>query len=267
MGLSHYFKMLRVKDWIISSFWVSIIGAVLARASFETIVLIAVIYFCATAYSFVVNNYFDVEIDRKHKKKIESNTNPLAKGFVSKRGTMILLGILILIPFVLAIQMNFTGFVFVLLSILASTLYSAKYVRFKEKPVVDIVTYGFSAGFFPFLAGITLAGGSLSLPIILMGVLFIILEAGGLLDHQITDYYQDLENTRNFAIKIGRKRSCIFLILLVVASLLCLEIILQFFTVEWWLHYSLIIFLILCHPIHCIKEIRKDYKLIIKQFV
>ncbi len=248
--------MLRFEDWLKSTFWIPLIGAVLVHASLRNFFLIAIIYFYATAYSFVINNYFDVEIDRKHKEKIKSNTNPLAQGIISKRGALILLGILLFIPLVLAVHMDSIGFIFVLLSIFASTFYSARHIRLKEKPGLDIITSGFMFGFFPFLAGVTLAGGSLNFPIILIGILFMILSSTGLLAHQIVDYKQDLGNTKTFAIKIGWKMSYVCLILFIVASLLCFELICQFFIIEWWLHYSILIFLIFCFPLRYIKEIK-----------
>lgn len=254
--LKGYFQMLRIKDWIKSTFWTPLIGAFLVHASLRSFFLIAIIYFCATAYSFVINNYFDVEIDKKHKEKIKLNINPLAQGIISKKGALMLSGILLFVSLVLALYMDSIGFIFVLLSIFASTLYSAKYIRLKEKPGLDIITSGLMFGFFPFLAGVTLAGGGLNFPIILVGILFMILSSTGLLAHQTIDYKQDLGNTKTFAIKIGWKMSCICLILFIVASLLCFEIICQFFTIERWLHYSILIFLIFCFPLRYIKEIK-----------
>jgi 4-hydroxybenzoate polyprenyltransferase len=274
--LKGYFQMLRIKDWIKSTFWAPLIGAVLVQASLRNLFLVAIIYFCATAYSFVINNYFDVEIDKKHKEKIKLNINPLAQGIISKKGTLIVLGILLFVPLVLAVHMDSIGFIFVLLSILASTLYSARHIRLKEKPGLDIITSGLMFGFFPFLAGVTLTGGSLNFPIILIGILFMILSSTGLLAHQIgilfmilsstgllahqtVDYKQDLGNTKTFAIKIGWKMSCICLILFIAASLLCFEIICQFFTIEWWLHYFILMFLIFCFPLRYIKKIKNIF--------
>ena len=152
--------------------------------------------------------------------------------------------------------MNIIGFIFVLMSILAATLYSAKYIRLKERPGLDIITHGFMFGFFPFLAGAALAGGNLNFPIILIGTLFTILSGAGLLVHQTVDYEQDLGNTKTFAIKIGKKMSYACLILFIVSSILCFEAICQFFTIEWWLYYSILMFLIFCFPLRHIKKLK-----------
>ena len=250
--------MLRIKDWIKSYFWIPLIGAFLAQASLKNFLIIAIIYFCATGYSFVVNNYFDVEIDKKHQGKIQSNKNPLAQGFITKKGTLTFLGILLIVPIVLALQINFLGFFFVLLSILASTFYSIKYLRLKEKSFLDITTHGFMFGFFPFLAGVTLAGGNFNFLSVLIGILFTFITANELLIHQIVDYQDDLGNTNTTVIKIGKKMSYLSLISFFAITLLCFGIMIKYFSVGQYL-YWLFIFLLCWLPLyHCYQmKIRK----------
>ena len=242
--------MLRIQDWIKSYFWIPLIGAFLANASLKNFILIAIIYFCATGYSFVINNYFDIEIDKKHQGKIKSNKNPLAQGLITERGTLIFLGILLLVPIILSFQINFIGFIFVLLSIFASTFYSIKYLRLKEKSFLDITTHGLMFGFFPFLAGVTLAGGSFNFLSVLIGILFTFITANELLIHQIVDYQDDLGNTNTTVIKIGQKMSYFYLISFFVITLLCFGIMLKYFTVGrylYWLFTLLLFWLPLYH--------------------
>ena len=258
MQLKEYFRMLRVKDWIKSTLWIPFIGAFLAHTSLQNFILIAVVYFCVTAYAFVVNNYFDVEIDRQHKRKKQSNVNPLANGFVAKKSTLMLIGVLLSISIFLSLQINFIGFVFVLLSLLSSTLYSVKYIRLKEKPGLDIITSGFMFGFFPFLAGLTLAGGIINFPFIVVGILFTILSINGLLTHQIVDYYDDLGNTNNLTLKIGREKSFILSLFLILISLLFFELVLVFFSIQWYFHFLIILFLLFCFPVRFINQFYKE---------
>lgn len=239
--LYYYFKMLRIDGWIKLFFWIPIVGAGLVQFSFRNFILVGIIYFCVTSYSYVINNYFDLEIDKRNDKKIKLNTNPLAQGLITKKGILILLGILLLFPVILAFQMNFVGFIFVLLSLFSSTLYSVRYIRLKERTGIDIVTHGLMFGLFPFLAGVTLAGGVINFPLVLIGILFGILGCGVLLFHQINDYENDLGNTQTTVIKIGKRNSYIALFLAFIAYLLCFEIAVNYFILlEWWLHYSLL---------------------------
>jgi len=254
----HYFRMLRIEDWIKSSFWSSIIGAFLVNALWADIFLIGIIYFCATAYGFAINNFFDVEIDKKHRGKIKSNKNPLAQNLVTKRGSIILLGILLLIPVILSICLSITGFIFLLLSIFSSTLYSVKYIRLKERPGLDIISYGFGFCFFPFLAGVSLSGGVLIFPIIIVGILLMILSFQGLLFHQIVDYYDDLDNTSNLTLRIGREKSFILVFFLILISLLFFELVFSFFSIQYYFHFLIILFLIFSFPIRLINQFYKE---------
>lgn len=230
--------MLRIDGWIKLFFWIPIVGAGLVQFSFRNFMLVGIIYFCVTSYSYVINNYFDLEIDKRNDKKIKLNTNPLAQGLITKKGTLILLIILLLISSVLAIQMNFVGFIFVLLSLLFSTLYSIKHIRLKERTGIDIITHGLMFGFFPFWAGVMLVGGTINFPLALVSILFGILTSGVLLFHQIEDYEKDLGNTETTVIKIGKRSAYIFLVLLFIAYLICFEIIINYFiTFEGWLCY------------------------------
>lgn len=255
-SLIGYLRMLRIEDWIRSTFWVPIFGAILAYGSLKSITLVGVIYFCATAYSFVVNNYFDVEIDRKHKGKIQSSTNPLAQGTVSEKGTLILLVVLLLLSLAPALAMNFIGFIFVLLSIIASTLYSVKHIRLKERNGLGIITSGVMFGLFPLLAGATLVGGNLSSPMILVGFLFMQLGSIGLIAHQVVDYEEDLGVTNTFVVKTGLKIGYISLVLLLITSILSFHVASKFFLIGWQLYYIILLGLILCFPVRYMKEIR-----------
>ena len=260
MNSFYYLRMLRFKDWVPGFFWVPILGAVLISSSLKLIFIIAIISFCTLAYAFVINNYFDVGIDKKHKRKIKTNKNPLAQGLVTQRGTLIIIGFLLFSPLALAAQVNFNGFIFVILSVIASTLYSIKHIRFKEKSGIDLITHGFMFGLFPVLAGAILAGGSINFPLLFIGFLFFLVNCSALLSHQIIDYEEDLGNTRNTAIKIGRKMSFISLILLQFVFLLCFMIMLRHFTVEWWVYY-LFIFLLFWIPLDCIRRARSTFNI------
>ena len=253
--------MLRIEDTLKFFFWIPLAGAVLANVSFKNFILVAVISFCFTSFAFAVNNYFDVAIDKKNQDKIKSKTNPLAQELVTKSGTLILLGILLIISISLSLFMNFIGFIFVLLSIFVSTLYSVSYIRLKEKNIIDITNHGLMFGFFPFLAGVALTGGTINVPLVIIAFLFTILSSSALLTHQITDYEEDLGDTETTAIKIGKQKSYIFLFLFLIVSLSLFEIIIlkYYSNIQWWFFYpalSLLIFWWL--PLKLIRQLGKE---------
>lgn len=82
-----YLRMLRIKDWIKFYPLFPLAGAVLAGGSPDQTLLVLIAYICLIGYAFAVNNYFDAEIDRMHRHKVASGTNPMAAGKVGRRGS------------------------------------------------------------------------------------------------------------------------------------------------------------------------------------
>ena len=264
MNSFYYLRMLRLKDWVRGVFWIPVFAAFLVSYSLKIALIVSMISFCTLAYGFIINNYFDVEIDKKNERKIKANKNPLAQGSVTERGTLIIMMFLLFFSFVLAAYLNFIGFVFVGLSVITSTLYSIKHVRLKEKTGADIISHGLMGGFFPFLAGITLAGGIIDFYILSIGFLFFLIGCNALLSHQVIDYDQDLGNTQNTTTRIGRKVSFIFLILIQFVFLLCFLVMLEHFVLKWWIYY-LFIFLLFWIPLDCVRRaINASNQLVIK---
>lgn len=226
MNVNGYIRMLRIKDWIKFYPLIPLIGAVLAiDTTIFLIFLIFLIFFCSTGYGFVINNYYDVEIDKKHSKKLMLNKNPLISGNVSPEGTLVLCGLLIIIPLLISYFLSVSGFLFTLSSILLLTLYSERKVRLKERYFLDIITHGMMFGLFPFLAGFTLAGGKVNIQIILISLLFMIIGCEALLTHQINDYREDLGNSDTTVVRVGIRNGWVILIVLVILSILSLWLI------------------------------------------
>lgn len=155
-----YLRMFRIGDWIKFYMAVPLAGALLAGATTAQLILVFIIFFFLISYAFTVNNYFDVEIDRRHTGKIQSNKNPLASGSISLYGVKIIMLIQISIT-LLSIKMSLLGFGLVVLNILLFTNYSGG-TRLKERVVLDIITHGLMFGTVPFLAGFALCTGSIS---------------------------------------------------------------------------------------------------------
>jgi 4-hydroxybenzoate polyprenyltransferase len=83
MRMHEYLRMLRIRDWIKFYLAAPLAGALLAGAVPAQIILVFIIYFALIGYAFTVNNYFDVEIDRQHTGKMETNKNPLPRGLLA----------------------------------------------------------------------------------------------------------------------------------------------------------------------------------------
>lgn len=243
-----YLKMLRVKEWIKFFAPIPLIGAILAHATPFVLISVGVIFFCVIAFGFVVNNYFDVEIDLRNTKKVRRGNNPLSSGRVTKRGTFALMCVLLAIAIALACVLSpgINGVLFTLLSISLLTLYSVNHIRLKERFIVDILTHGLMFGLFPVLAGFTLAGGDLNLNthILLIAALFMIIGCESLLTHQINDYEEDLGYSSTTVVKVGLKKGWVLLASVVLLSIAILELIVHYFDIGLVLHSAAVAYLI-----------------------
>lgn len=256
MKIKEYLKMLRVKEWIKFYTLIPIIGAVLAHATPSVLFLVGAIFFCVIGYGFVINNYFDVEIDRAHTKKVLLGKNPLSTGKVTKKGTFMLMGLLLAIPIALSYFLTLNGLLFTVLSIAFLTLYSIKYIRLKERFIVDIITHGLMFGVFPFLAGFTLAGGNLNTLTLLVASLFMIIGCGALLTHQINDYEEDFGNSSTTVVRVGLKRGWALLLFFVLLSIANLELIAHCTDIGMMFHSGAFAYLI-AYPLYtCRGEIQ-----------
>ncbi len=248
MNLRGYLKMLRVKEWIKFFAPIPLIGAILVPATPFVLISVGVIFFCVIAFGFVVNNYFDIEIDLRNTKKVSRGNNPLSSGRVTKRGTFALMCLLLATAIILAcfLSPGISGVLFTLLCISLLTLYSVNHIRLKERFIVDILTHGLMFGLFPVLAGFTLAGGDLNLNthIMLIAALFMIIGCESLLTHQINDYEEDLGYSSTTVVKVGLKKGWVLLASAVLLSIAILELIVHYSDIGLVLHSAAFAYLI-----------------------
>jgi 4-hydroxybenzoate polyprenyltransferase len=220
-----YLRMLRIGDWVRFYPIIPLVGALLAGATVGQLLLIFLIYFALIGYAFVVNNYCDVEIDRLHRKKAESNKNPLASGTVGRKGVqitmMLLVGVAIIGAAILSLGSGILGFSLVLLNLLLVTAYSGG-PRLKDAPVLDIVTHGLMFGALPFLAGFTLARGNMTSEVLLLASLPFLLGCEALIAHQVVEYEMDIDSTKTTITGLGQRTGLLLLGVLTVASIVIL---------------------------------------------
>ena len=253
MYMTEYLKMLRVKEWIKFFTLIPLTGAILAHATPSVLILVGIIFFCVIGYGFVINNYFDIEIDKRNMKKVRMGKNPLSAGKITKEGTLMLMGVLLVIPIALSCFLTLSGVLFTVLSISFLTLYSInKYIRLKERFIVDIITHGLMFGLLPFLAGFTLAGGNLNTLTLLVASLFMIIGCEALLTHQINDYGEDFGNSSTTVVRVGLKRGWAMLVFFVLLSIVNLELIVHCSDIGMLLHGGAFAYLI-AYPLYTCK--------------
>ncbi|MDG6256558.1 MAG: UbiA prenyltransferase family protein [Methanomicrobiaceae archaeon] len=255
--------MLRIGDWIKFYPVFPLAGALCACGIAPELIPVLIIFMCITGYGFVVNNFYDVEIDRSHTGKVEKNTNPLVNGTVSREGTLVLMAVLVALPLCIAAVMSVAGLIFCLICIGALTVYSAPPFRFKDRFLVDILTHGLMFGGLPVLAGYALAGGTLASPdpllagCALIGTL-VCFEA--LVAHQICDYWEDRDSATTTVVHLGHRMGGILLGSMMAVSIAALELVALAVPLDTLLHAGVLVTLAAYPALSCRQEVMVQMK-------
>jgi len=250
--------MMRTRDWIRFYTFIPLAGAVLAGASLLQALLVVALYLDLIGYAFVVNNYFDVEIDRQHPGKMESGKNPLASGVVSYRGVQALMALQIGLA-LLSYAVSPVGAGLVAANIVLVTAYSMSGIRLKERIGLDIVTHGLMFGMVPFLAGYALVQGGVSGEAVAVSLPLFLLACEALLAHQIVDYSQDLNATRTTVTVIGQRNGMLVIGVLGVASAVAMIGIGQMNILPYWMAAAAGWYL-LAYPVYSCRGIFHDIR-------
>jgi len=255
--LHNYRKMLRIGDWIKFYPLFPLLGAYLASGISSPIIIVFVIFFCVISYGFVINNFYDQEIDRKHSKKMMDGTNPLANSIMSKGETLGICIVLAGISLMLSFIISGLGFVFTLLCLTALTLYSAKPVRFKDWFIADIICHGLMFGGLPFFAGYTLAGGDIFEPFSLpagLAVICTLICCEALIAHEILDYNEDLGVTSTTVTHIGLRNGVFLLGITAFGSIVAFELMALWFAIDLTLN-AMVVCLLLIYPLFSYRKV------------
>jgi len=153
------------------------------------------------AYSFAINNCFDIDTDAQNPQK--HRKNPIASGELSFKAGVSSSLLIALTGLVFAYFTNPIMFAIYLTMLGLSTFYSIP-PRLKSKPIVDIMSHGLFFGALPFLFGAYL-DGMLSKPEITMSVALALYSFAMGIRNQLEDYESDLKaNLKTTSIVIGK---------------------------------------------------------------
>jgi 4-hydroxybenzoate polyprenyltransferase len=259
--VSSYFRMMRVEDWIFGYFFIPLIGTIAATGISPVLGITAIVSACILAFGFVINNVADVEIDREHTAKCESNKNPLVHQAVTIAGTWILMFLLAIIPLIISLFAGVPAFFCTAVTLIVWAAYSVCPFRLKERYLLDLVTHAIMAGPLLFLVGYTLAGSPvplLTLPVTSLCLLFTGIGCIALLVHQIGDYDHDHGHSATTVVQIGKKKGWALLAAVFTLSLASLFGVHAVIGLEpWVLGGSIVLFMI---PVFTLRhEIRRDF--------
>ena len=130
-------KLMRPKQWVKNGFVFAPLvfsGEMLNPGALMHASLAALLFCVASSATYIVNDIYDIDLDRQHPRK--SKSRPLASGVVSKNSALVLLGLLYLI-----LALGYAVMPKVILIIISYALLNLAYTFvLKHEPVIDIFT-------------------------------------------------------------------------------------------------------------------------------
>jgi len=161
--LKELIKLIRLPNCILSGFGV-IVGAFL-EGYYNALILTLgfLVGFFITAYAMIINDYYDIEIDR-----INAPNRPLASGKINVKIALILAILLLVAGLTISVLMNLLSFIIAVLFAFISYLYSWK---FKKSGLIGNFLVASSMAI-PFIYGAIISMKFGPIPFILAGVAF-----------------------------------------------------------------------------------------------
>lgn len=191
---------------VLNWFAISFFGFLLGIPSLDiTSYIIPLFFFVVStffilAFTFAINNYYDIDTDKENPRR--AHLNALASGKISKQTGITFNLIFIVIPLVLSLFVTRKVFVFCAFLILWMWVYSAPPLRLKGRPGLDILWH-----FIAFLALVlwgSYLAGSVSLITLLVAVSLGIFGCFAQIDNHIHDYpFDKASGSKTFAVWIG----------------------------------------------------------------
>jgi 4-hydroxybenzoate polyprenyltransferase len=149
-----YVKLLRFDSWQVWLFNF-LLGCILFELpSISRFIIVLLSFSFATSAIFILNQYFDQEIDKANSLKKDL---PMASGEVSPRMGLALFFSFTLISLTSAFLTDVSVFLLLLTFMLLGIGYSTPPFSFKTRPGIDVVVCGIGAGVLPFFIGLQTA--------------------------------------------------------------------------------------------------------------
>ncbi|MBS7251638.1 MAG: UbiA prenyltransferase family protein [Candidatus Freyarchaeota archaeon] len=149
---------------------------------------IGVFAFFLTGSFFSINNAFDVQEDINAGK----TSNLVARGLITKKEAIIFSIVLAMASIAFFSYVGgFLGFLFSVTCVVLGFLYSVPPVRFKKRPVVDLISHGLFLGSLLILIGATTYGGTLNRTAYFFAVAFFVVSCLFQMQNLLGDYFVD----------------------------------------------------------------------------
>ena len=200
---SKYIRLLRPIAWIVFLLPFSVgLGLGLTSKSNPLHIIFAFIAFISwMSLSFVVNAIADKEVDKLHdgrSKDMNLAHQPLVTGEITEKEALCLSAIFLFFSLLFAWLISPFFFLLILIADVLGYVYSMPPMRFKTKPMGDILCNALSAGLI-YVAGLSIGGANMD-PIMILGIF--IMASNFYIPTVVTDH--------EFDKKAGLKTSAVF---------------------------------------------------------
>ncbi|MFP3262584.1 MAG: UbiA family prenyltransferase [Nitrososphaeria archaeon] len=232
-------SIIRLPNCILSGLGV-IIGAVLENYyNLQVLFMGFLVGFFITAYSMIINDYYDIEIDR-----INAPYRPLVSGKINTRTALTLAAVLLISGLTISALLNALSFVIAALFAIISYLYSWK---FKRSGLAGNFLVASSMAI-PFIYGSIISMKFDPVPFILAGVAFFAGTSREIIKG-ISDAEGDMKKgVRTLTITRGAKRASIYAFIFMIVA-----VILSFFPLIYFRFWYVYLILILIVDFYMIK--------------
>lgn len=204
--LTEFIRFRGVFNWSAFSFIGFILGISSLKLSEYLIPLLVFIVstFCILSFTFSINNYYDIDSDRRNPKKVHYNA--MASGKISKKIGATLNAIFVIIALVVSFLFKLEVFFFCAFLIFWMWIYSSPPLRLKGRPGADILWH-FIAFLLLILWGSIIAG-SINLINWLAAISIGVFSCIAQIMNHMGDYEFDKESgTKTYAVSKGLEKT------------------------------------------------------------
>mgnify|MGYP005836925975 CR=1 FL=1 len=249
--LLYLFEFIRISDafkWSAISFLGFVLGITQLSINRYIIpfLIFAISTFCIMAFTFAINNFYDIESDKKNPRRKDINT--IASGIISKKTSIFYLLILAIIPIIISIFLfRIEVVIFCIFLLFLGWAYSSPPIRTKNIPGLDVIWH--FIGFFSYIiwgsliAGASIYYGSISLMTWLIAISIGVFSCIGQVWNHIVDYSFDKDaKIMTYAVKVGLEKAKKILFFLIFLHVIFLIPLILLFTTK----YLITIIILIC---------------------
>ena len=240
-----FIEFIRIRN-IIAWALISFVGFFLGISSLDIssyiipLLVFWISFFFIASLTFSMNNYYDADSDRINPRR--KNINAIASGKITKKTSILLNLVFILITLVVTILYKFEVFLFCIFLMFLGLTYSVPPIRLKGRPGLDVIWHFF--GFFLIVIYGSFVAGNVELISWLIAISLGVWSSIAQVGNHIEDYHPDKSSgTKTFAVWIGLDKAKTSILILTILHLILLIPLIILYSIQYYISLFIIILL------------------------